>query len=119
MVHFAGGYDIPKGYMVQPNIWAIHHDPKLWKDPETFNPDRFIEDGKFVTRPGFVAFSTGRRVCMGEALAKSELHMATATLFQKFRFEAPPGEVLTLKPMNVILTLFAESYKIVTIPRDT
>ncbi|XP_003723543.2 cytochrome P450 2U1 [Strongylocentrotus purpuratus] len=36
------GYDIPKGTVVLPNLWAIHHEPDLWKNPDEFNPARFL-----------------------------------------------------------------------------
>ena len=40
------------------------HDPKLYRDPEEFNPDRFLKDGKInpeVFDPATVAFGAGRR----------------------------------------------------------
>jgi cytochrome P450 len=34
----------------------------LWPQPQTFNPNRFIdEDGKFFTSPNFIPFQTGKR----------------------------------------------------------
>ena len=58
-----------------PNFDALHHDEAYWNEPEKFDPSRFLdEDGKFTgIPPSFKPFGTGRRVCIGEALAKSEL----------------------------------------------
>lgn len=41
------GYFIPKDAWVQPNLYHIHHDKKIWGDPDNFRPERFLsEDGK-------------------------------------------------------------------------
>ncbi|RYP52908.1 hypothetical protein DL768_002004 [Monosporascus sp. mg162] len=38
------GYLIPRGAMIIPNIWHFTHDPAVYKDPMSFNPDRFLAD---------------------------------------------------------------------------
>ena len=35
-----GGVNFKKGMIVTIPIYAVHYDPNLWLDPETFNPDR-------------------------------------------------------------------------------
>lgn len=55
-----GGYYIPKGTHIVPNLWGVHMDPKLWNDPEAFNPDRFLVDDKVVKPPYFMPFSVGK-----------------------------------------------------------
>ena len=79
---FLDGYKIPKGCMMFYNIIAFHLDPDYWDEPEVFNPDRFL-DGK--NKDQFVPFGMGKRICMGEALARSELFMFTALILQNFR----------------------------------
>lgn len=56
------GYRIPKGTMIMGNHWAIHMDPTVYKDPQDFNPDRWIENPDLP----LVAFGFGRRKCLGK-----------------------------------------------------
>ncbi len=55
-----GPYTIPKGAIIMPNIWAIHHDPDLWPNPDEFNPERFLDtDGNVKDREELIPFGTG------------------------------------------------------------
>ena len=53
------GYTIPTNYKVTACLYALHHDERYFKDPETFNPERFIEDGKIKRYNEFMPFSMG------------------------------------------------------------
>jgi len=58
------GYLIPAGATVVQNVWGICRDPRIYPDPETFNPDRFLKDGKInplVLNPEDRVFGAGRR----------------------------------------------------------
>ncbi|MEQ2246469.1 Cytochrome P450 2K6 [Ilyodon furcidens] len=48
-------------------------------------------EGKFIKRDAFLPFSAGRRVCLGESLAKMELFLFFTSLIQRFQFTPPPG----------------------------
>ncbi|XP_001632363.3 cytochrome P450 2U1 [Nematostella vectensis] len=88
------GYEIAKGTTVFTNLWSLHHDPSIWKEPDTFNLDRFLDaKGKFQAPVGgtFLPFGAGPRVCLGEVLARSELFLFLATLLQHFEFVNPLG----------------------------
>ncbi|KAH7941031.1 hypothetical protein HPB49_009382 [Dermacentor silvarum] len=81
-------YFIPKGTVVYPNIWAVNHDPKYWKDPAKFDPGRYLnEDGSIIApKPEYlVTFSVGRRACPGEMFATVEIFLAITHLLQKYR----------------------------------
>lgn len=55
------GYQVPKRTMLVPLLWAIHMDDTLWKDPEEFNPYRFIGDeGKIVKSENLLPFQAGK-----------------------------------------------------------
>jgi len=92
-----GGYCIPQGTNIQAVNIAVHFDPKLWVNPEEFNPGRFIaEDGKFhAPKEGFFAFGSGRRQCLGETLARMEYFLFTAALVQSFSVRVGGAEPLT------------------------
>ena len=52
---------IPKNTVIMSLPWAIHMDPKVWKDPEEFCPGRFLNDeGKFCQSESFVPFQAGK-----------------------------------------------------------
>ncbi len=71
-------------------------DPTLWKDPESFNPDRFLSsDGKTIVKPDyFIPFGVGRRVCLGDVLAKAELFLLFSSLLHVFNLRLPEGAPL-------------------------
>nr|ARO89866.1 cytochrome P450 Cyp2u1 [Andrias davidianus] len=81
------GYTIPKGSVIVPNLWAVHRDPNIWEKPNDFNPRRFLdENGQVLKKDAFIPFGIGRRVCMGEQLAKMELFLMFVNLMQSFSF---------------------------------
>ena len=57
------GYTIPARTTVIPNTWAIHYNPKVWKEPAKFNPERFLDKQRKVTGgEGIVSFSAGKQI---------------------------------------------------------
>ncbi|GAB4843968.1 hypothetical protein Ancab_013932 [Ancistrocladus abbreviatus] len=65
-----GGYDIPRGTNVHVNVWAVARDPKVWRDPLEFHPERFFEEDVDMKGHDFrlLPFGAGRRVCPGAQL---------------------------------------------------
>ncbi|KAG6811069.1 hypothetical protein H0H92_009129 [Tricholoma furcatifolium] len=65
------GYRIPKDTTIMANVWAIMHDPNLYPNPHSFDPERFIirksSADHFLRQPDprTYAFGFGRRVCPG------------------------------------------------------
>lgn len=60
------GYYIPKGTAIWANTFAMSQDPKVYPQPETFRPERFLTaEGQFTRRNELPVFGYGRRyVCM-------------------------------------------------------
>ncbi|XP_007569272.1 cytochrome P450 1A1 [Poecilia formosa] len=96
------GYFIPKDTCVFINQWQINHDPKLWKDPSSFLPDRFLnDDGTEVNKlegEKVLIFGLGRRRCIGEVIARNEVFLFLAIIIQKLHFYKLPGEPVDMTP---------------------
>uniref|UniRef100_A0A3Q4MKE6 Cytochrome P450 2K1-like n=1 Tax=Neolamprologus brichardi TaxID=32507 RepID=A0A3Q4MKE6_NEOBR len=109
------GHFIEKGTTVFPLLTSVLHDPSEWERPHSFYPAHFLDkEKKFVKRDAFIPFSAGRRICLGESLARMELFLFFTTLLQHFRFTPAPGvseDELDLTPV-VSITLSPSLYKL-------
>ena len=110
-----GPYDVPKNTMVMVNYWGLHHDPRKWERVNEFIPERFLdENGKLGPKPeNWLPFSAGRRVCLGETVAKPELHLIFAYLMQQFTWRLPDGEKADLSPTGNWFSLIPKQHKFV------
>ncbi|XP_072015657.1 cytochrome P450 2G1-like [Amphiura filiformis] len=114
------GYTIPKNCVVISNLYAVMHSPEVWGDPEEFRPERFLDDeGNFHEPDEVISFGVGRRVCLGEALARQELFIFFTHLLHQFKFEktSENAPMPTLKPIDGVVT-HPEAYKLRVSKRD-
>ncbi|CAL1715485.1 unnamed protein product [Somion occarium] len=89
------GYFLSKGSVIVGNSWAILHDELTYPDPSSFNPDRFMKDGKLnpdVLDPDTAAFGFGRRKCPGIHLVKESLWVSIASILASFTIEPAKGQ---------------------------
>ncbi len=108
--------------MVIMNTWALHHDRTYWNEPEKFHPERFIDkEGNFEAKHyNFMPFGTGRRVCVGESLAKVELFLLTATMFHNYSVQPAPEETFTDDNMMPVgMLCIAKKFNIIAKQRHT
>ena len=78
---------VPKGATVVLNIEAAHNDPRVWEEPEKFDPERFIgERDKTRDLYGFLPFIQGPRNCLGQHLALLEARVVLAYLVRAYDF---------------------------------
>ncbi|KAK3228444.1 hypothetical protein Dsin_000325 [Dipteronia sinensis] len=89
------GYDIPADANVEIFLPAVSEDPKLWSNPEKFDPDRFVsgrEDADItgVTAVKMMPFGVGRRICPGLGMATVHVHLMMARMVQEFEWSAYP-----------------------------
>lgn len=79
-------YEVPAGYIFNISITAIHTNENYHKNPNKFDPTRFIDaDGNFFTPEGFLPFVIGPRACIGKQIALMELTIASSMIVDMFK----------------------------------
>ncbi|XP_078607390.1 cytochrome P450 2U1-like [Branchiostoma floridae x Branchiostoma japonicum] len=114
------GYRIPAGTQVVPNMWSAHMDPEFWPDPEGFDPRRHLDwEGNLIKNPeSFMPFSVGRRMCLGERLAKMELFLFFTAMLQQFSFVLPEGAATPSTDGVFGITMSPQPYELRAIDRS-
>jgi len=77
------GMRIPKGAYLLPAVWWFLHDPSVYSDPESFEPERFLPP-RNEPDPGSEAFGYGRRRCPGRFFADAGLYLNIAQTLAAF-----------------------------------
>jgi len=87
-----GGYAFPRATDILLSPYAVHRDPARWRQPERFDPDRFLPEPEGErSKMDYLPFATGPRVCLGQSFALMESQIILATLLARVRL-APVDE---------------------------
>ncbi|XP_056652201.1 cytochrome P450 2F2-like [Monodelphis domestica] len=112
------GYHLPKDLNIIPLLCTAHFDHTQFKDPEKFDPAHFLDkEGKFKKNEAFLAFSAGKRLCLGEGLALTELFIFLTSLLQRFSLSLDGSrDALDLSPESQGLGSLPRPYKLRLLP---
>nr|XP_060641097.1 cytochrome P450 2C15-like isoform X2 [Anolis sagrei ordinatus] len=113
------GYIIPKGTTIFPVLISVLHDDKEFPNPKEFDPGHFLnEDGTFRKSDYFMPFSAGKRICVGEGLARMELFLFFTSILQNFKLKpiTDPKDI-DATPLMKPMSRFPRPYKFCVIPR--
>ncbi|KAJ9146618.1 hypothetical protein P3X46_028857 [Hevea brasiliensis] len=85
------GYEIQPKTRIQVNVWAIGRDPKIWRNPEEFFPERFIDNPIDFRGQHYelLPFGGGRRGCPGISMGIVTVELALANLLFCFDWKLP------------------------------
>ena len=83
------GRDIPAGALVILSPWLLHRHPSVWRDPERFDPTRFL-DGR-ADRTAFVPFGAGPRQCIGRDFSYVEGVLMLSVIAGRYSMAFPAG----------------------------
>lgn len=98
---------LQKDTLVVIPVYAIHHDPDFYPDPEVFDPSRFRPEEIQKRHPqAMLAFGQGPRNCIGLRFGKMEAQIGLVTLLQNFEFTTCSKSIVPLvfSKTNAILT---------------
>ncbi|NUC74122.1 cytochrome P450 [Haloterrigena sp. SYSU A558-1] len=80
------GVRVGPGTTIQLNMYGIHRDERWWAAPDSFRPERWLDD---ADRPEYAAFpfGGGPRHCIGMRFAMTELKLSLATIARRVRLD--------------------------------
>ncbi|XP_023247965.1 probable cytochrome P450 6a13 [Copidosoma floridanum] len=79
---------IPKDTKVLIPVWAIHHDPEIFPDPEKFDPERFNEENEKMRHPmNYLPFGDGPHNCIGYPFGICQTKIGVIAVIKKFQLE--------------------------------
>lgn len=108
-----GGHHIPKGTLVFHSSYAIQRDPRLYAEPERFDPDRWLpERRKDLARNTYLPFGAGVHQCIGDNYALTESMIVLATVLGRWSLRRDPSARVSIRTRGLLephgLTLIAE-----------
>ena len=97
-----GHVDVPRGALVMMSPWVLHRHLRLWKEPDAFNPSRFLGEAPPAHRFAYMPFGAGPRICIGAQLALTEACLVLAKMIQRFRVAL--ADAAPVLPVAIIVT---------------
>jgi cytochrome P450 len=94
-----GQYDVPAGAHIFISPYLFHRNPRFWRDPERFDPDRFAEpESEEREKSCYIPFSAGSRRCAGEYFSFVEMQVHLAVLARRYHLACTTDEPMGIDP---------------------
>lgn len=91
-----GGWTLPAGQNVMFSPYVLQRDPRFWPEPDSFQPERWLEPAAPQSRRAYIPFGSGPRICLGLHLGLFQLITAASHLAAHYRIESNTDEVVPL-----------------------
>ncbi len=104
-------FKIKKNTLIGVSFYELHRNPKYWKNPDEFIPERFLGDQKKESMQYFYPFGAGPRMCIGTGFAIYEMCLTIAQVVKKYIIKSNNDVIqfnplITLKPVNIEVSFF-------------
>jgi cytochrome P450 family 3 subfamily A len=106
-----GPYNVKKDTLINFPIYAMHHNPKYFPEPEKFKPERFLKnegEENLATQFAFIPFGGGPRQCIGMRFAMVEVKIAMAKLLANYKIVDTPQTKLEILPGDFFILTFPD-----------
>jgi len=77
-------FPVVSGTGINLHVPGLHYNPRYWKNPHRFMPERFLGDWP---KDAFMPFSLGARACVGRRFSETEGLVAMTMLVSKYKIE--------------------------------
>ncbi|CAL1528758.1 unnamed protein product [Lymnaea stagnalis] len=92
------GVPVPAGTGIYIPIGSIGRDPEFFSDPDTFQPERFLdENAREINQLAFIPFGFGPRQCIGLRLGVLELKVTMVHILRSVKIAGVSPEVLDIE----------------------
>ncbi|KAK8717528.1 hypothetical protein V6N13_044791 [Hibiscus sabdariffa] len=117
----SNGYRVTPGTRLLLNAWQIHHDERVWSNPNEFKPERFLTTHKELDLKGqnfeLLPFGAGRRACSGVSLALQVIHLSLASVLHCFELETPDNKAVDMTESPSLANVKATPLHVLLKPR--
>jgi cytochrome P450 len=98
----AGAHDIGRRDLIMIAPWILHRHRALWRNPDVFDPARFLPDAPQPPRFSYMPFGAGPRICVGAQFALTESTIVLAAFIE--RFHVSLESIRPVLPVGIVTT---------------
>jgi cytochrome P450 len=96
------GIPVPLRSLVLIAPLVLHRHRRIWRDPDSFEPSRFLPGAPQPPRFAYVPFGIGPRTCIGAQFALTDLVLILSAMVRAFRVEL--AEPRVVNPVGIVST---------------
>eukprot|EP01080_Neovahlkampfia_damariscottae_P005827 gene5827-9650_t len=103
------GFKAQKGKLAIVNVFSLHRNDKVYKNPEEFRPERWVEDD--IPSYAWIPFSIGSRVCVGNNFSLAEQKFFLSALLRRYKFTLVDDGDVVESPVSFLITALERKIK--------